>query len=83
MSTLDLIQLNLLSPPILCFILGLLATVVRSDLRFPEPFYQGLSIYLLLAIGIKGGAALSGYTGGGLWLVLLAAVLLSAATPLL
>jgi hypothetical protein len=82
MSTLDLIQLNLLSPPILCFFLGVLATLVRSDLRFPEPFYQGLSIYLLLAIGIKGGAALSGNSGSGLWLVLLAAVLLSAATPL-
>lgn len=82
MSTIDLIQLNLLSPPILCFILGLLATVVRSDLRFPEPFYQGLSIYLLLAIGMKGGAALSANPGGGIWLVLLAAVLLSAVIPL-
>ena len=32
---------------------------MRSDLRFPEPVYEALSIYLLLAIGLKGGVELS------------------------
>jgi uncharacterized protein len=50
---------NLFSPPVLAFGLGLLAVLVKSDLRLPESVYQALSIYLLLGIGIKGGVALS------------------------
>lgn len=50
---------NLLSPVVLCFALGIFARVIRSDLSIPEPIYQGLSIYLLLAIGLKGGSALA------------------------
>jgi len=50
---------NATSPPVLAFLLGLLAVAVKSDLRLPEALYQGLSIYLLLGIGIKGGVALS------------------------
>lgn len=58
MENLDILAANLLSPIILAFVLGALASVVRSDLRLPEPLYQGLSIYLLLAIGLKGGVEL-------------------------
>ena len=50
---------NLTSPPVLAFLLGLLATSIGGDLRLPEPIYQFLSFYLLLGIGIKGGVALS------------------------
>jgi len=50
---------NITSIPVLAFVLGLLAVAVKSDLRLPEALYQGLSIYLLLGIGIKGGVALS------------------------
>ena len=49
---------NLLSVPVLAFILGILAAVLRTDLRLPDPVYQATSIYLLFAIGLKGGAAL-------------------------
>ncbi|HEY0019796.1 MAG TPA: sodium-dependent bicarbonate transport family permease [Longimicrobium sp.] len=59
MDMLELVRLNLLSPIILAFVLGIVATLARSDLKFPEPLYTALSIYLLLAIGLKGGAALS------------------------
>lgn len=59
MEILDLVRLNLLSPMVLAFVLGVTATLVHSDLKFPEELYIGLSIYLLLAIGLKGGAALS------------------------
>jgi uncharacterized protein len=82
MSALELIQLNLVSPAILCFALGVFATMVRSDLKFPEPLYQGLSIYLLFAIGLKGGVALSASDVGSVWLVLASAVVLTACMPL-
>jgi hypothetical protein len=39
-------------------VLGVITVAVRSDLRIPEAMTQGLSIYLLLAIGLKGGVAL-------------------------
>lgn len=59
MGTAEILASNLLSPVVLAFVLGAAATLLKSDLEFPEPLYQGLSIYLLLAIGLKGGGALS------------------------
>lgn len=56
---LDILLASLLSPVVLAFALGALAVVVKSDLELPDPLYQALSIYLLLAIGLKGGVALS------------------------
>ena len=44
---------------LLFFLLGVLARLVKSDLRLPEALYETLSIYLLLAIGLKGGLELS------------------------
>jgi uncharacterized protein len=54
------------------FLLGVFARLVKSDLRLPEALYETLSIYLLLAIGLKGGIELSkqplaaGAAGAGL-----------------
>lgn len=59
MGALELVRLNLLSPMVLAFALGIILTMVKSDLKFPEELYTALSIYLLLAIGLKGGVALS------------------------
>lgn len=59
MSPLDILITNLLSIPVLCFGLGAVAVVVRSDLKVPPPLYTALALYLLLAIGLKGGVALS------------------------
>ena len=55
---------NLLSAPVLAFVLGLVAVAVRSDLRLPEALTTSISIYLLLAIGVKGGVALRSATFG-------------------
>lgn len=55
---LHLAAANLLSPLLLSFALGALAVLVRSDLCFPEPVFNALSIYLMLAIGLKGGVEL-------------------------
>ena len=41
------------------FLLGVFARLVGSDLRLPEALYETLAIYLLLAIGLKGGIELS------------------------
>jgi uncharacterized protein len=41
------------------FLLGVFARLAKSDLRFPDALYETLSIYLLLAIGLKGGIELS------------------------
>lgn len=48
-----------MDPVILFFLLGLFARIVKSDLRLPDSLYETLSIFLLLAIGIKGGIELS------------------------
>lgn len=50
---------NLTSPPLLFFFLGMFAVWVRSDLEIPQQIAKFLSLYLLFAIGIKGGLALS------------------------
>jgi hypothetical protein len=55
----DVLLANLLSPIVLAFVLGVVAALIRSDLRLPDALYQSLSIYLLFAIGLKGGVALS------------------------
>jgi len=58
---------SLLSPAVLAFGLGAAARAAKSDLKFPPGLLQGLSIYLLLAIGLKGGVRLaeSGLTALG------------------
>lgn len=75
------LQANLLSPPVLFFLLGLLAAVVRSDLKFPEALYVSLTIYLLCAIGFKGGVAISQVGLGRVWLPSMVAVAMGAAIP--
>lgn len=62
---------NLISPIILSFALGLFAAMARSDLSIPEAVAKGMSIYLLFAIGFKGGASVSAH---GIDATLIAAV---------
>jgi hypothetical protein len=50
-----LVLQNLLSAPVLFFFLGILAVVLGSDLEIPSPLPKLFSLYLLLAIGFKGG----------------------------
>lgn len=54
-DALALAQNNLLSPMVLFFALGFLAAAAKSDLNFPEAVAKALSLYLLIAIGFKGG----------------------------
>lgn len=82
MSFSDAIATNLLSPAVLFFLLGLLASVLKSDLKLPEALYVTLTIYLLAAIGLKGGAAISQVGLASVARPLFVCALLSAAIPL-
>ena len=79
----SLVLQNLLTPPVLFFFLGVIAVLVRSDLEIPAPLPKLFSLYLLLAIGFKGGLELqhSGISGPVLPTIG-AAVLMSLAVPL-
>jgi len=55
---------NFLDPAILFFVFGAFAGAVKSNLESPQPIARFLSLYLLMALGLKGGFALhkSGFT---------------------
>lgn len=59
MNSFELIISTLTSPIILFFGLGLLSALLRSQMTIPEAFSKGLAIYLMMAIGLKGGFALA------------------------
>ncbi len=50
---------NLTNPTLLLFLLGIFATLVKSDLEIPESSTKFISLYLLFAIGFKGGQELA------------------------
>ena len=50
---------NLLDPAILFFVFGVLAGALRSNLEVPPAIAKFLSLYLLMALGLKGGFALA------------------------
>jgi hypothetical protein len=77
----DLAAANLISPPILFFLLGLMAALVRSDLAIPEAVAKGISIYLVMAIGFKGGAEMAASPLVAAALAIVAGIVLSAALP--
>lgn len=81
---LSLAGANLISPIILSFALGLIAALARSDLTIPEAVAKGMSIYLLFAIGFKGGVAVSAHgIDTTLILSLCAGLVLSFALPII
>jgi uncharacterized protein len=81
-SALDLAAANLLSPMVLFFVLGLIATLARSDLSIPESIAKGMSLYLMLAIGFKGGVGVAQHgLDAKLGLAMLAGMALSALIP--
>lgn len=59
MDTIELIRMNLFSPMVLAFVLGIMAVLLKGDLHLPEQVFSFLSMYLLFAIGLKGGFELA------------------------
>jgi hypothetical protein len=73
---------NLLTAPVVAFVIALVATLLKFDLRLPEAMYPILSTFLLLAIGLKGGRSLAESSLTDLWKPLLGALVLGVITPL-
>lgn len=82
-GTLALALNNILSPPVLFFALGLAAALAKSDLAIPEQVAKTLAIYLMIAIGFKGGVEVAKFGfDTGLILALLGGAVLSALIPM-
>jgi len=73
-----------LDPAVLFFVFGMFAGAVKSNLEIPQPIARFLSLYLLMALGLKGGFALnrSGFTSE-IATELCLAVFLASAIPLI
>ncbi len=73
-----------LDPAVLFFVFGMVAGAVKSNLEIPQPIARFLSLYLLMALGLKGGFALnrSGFTSE-IATELCLAVLLASIIPLI
>lgn len=80
---LDVLISNLTNPVLLFFILGIIATCLKSDLKIPEGSSKFISLYLLFAIGFKGGQELShsAFNSEILYSIIFA-VLLSSLVPI-
>lgn len=73
----------LLSAPVLFFALGAAITLAGARIPFPDGFGKALAAYLLVAIGLKGGAALAGADAWAVMPLLLTAAALSFTMPFL
>ncbi len=83
-DTLAIAVANLLSPMVLFFALGFGAALLRSDLVVPEAIAKGLALYLMLAIGFKGGAGIAeSGVGAHVAAALIAGLVLSLAIPVI
>ncbi len=80
----NLVLQNVLTPPVLFFFLGIISVVAKSDLEIPAPLPKLFSLYLLLAIGFKGGMELekSGLSGE-VFSTVIAAICMSLLLPLI
>lgn len=74
---------NLTNPALMFFVLGLIASQLKSDLEIPKNSSKFISLYLLLAIGFKGGQELahSTYSSEILYAVL-AGIILALIVPI-
>lgn len=81
MDTIEIIRSNLLSPLVLAFVLGIVATLIKSEVEIPEPIIKAISVYLLFSIGLNGGVELAGTTINQFLLPALATIALAIAVP--
>ena len=77
----DVLVRNILSPIALAFALGVVAKLVRSEFQLPKDVYVGISIYLLLALGLHGGAELAHASFASIAWPALVTILLGLVTP--
>jgi len=79
---LDTLRQNFASPLTLSFALGVIARLVKSEFSLPRDIYAAISIYLLFALGLKGGVELSQSSWDVLFWPAAATLLLGCMTPL-
>lgn len=77
----DLALSTLLSAPVLFFLLGLAGALASVEVRVSENFAKGIALYLLAAIGLKGGVAISSEGLSGIISAATAGVSLSFVMP--
>lgn len=65
------------------FLLGVTAALLNADLKFPASLYQSLTLFLLVAIGLKGGIALATHGDSGVLLQALLVTCLGVVLPLI
>lgn len=75
--------MNAIDPIIFFFILGVVAGLLRSELRLPSAIYEFLSTMLLLTIGLKGGIEMAKQPFGGLFLQIISVLLMGFILPLI
>jgi hypothetical protein len=80
-TLLDAIGHNLTAPMPLFFALGILATLIRSELKVPDALYIGLTLYLLGAIGLHGGAEIREVGIIAIWMPIVACFMLGSLIP--
>lgn len=81
MDIIEVVRINLLSPMVLAFVLGIIAVIIKSDLEIPDQVYTIISIYLLFAIGLKGGFDLAKSPLDTFWGPAFVTVLIGAGIP--
>ncbi|MFP4312832.1 MAG: sodium-dependent bicarbonate transport family permease [Alphaproteobacteria bacterium] len=78
----DILLTNIQSPVILFFLLGVFAGLVKSDLEIPSMMAKGVALYMIAAIGLKGGLAISEKSiDSALILLILSGVILGFVLP--
>lgn len=82
MSLGGILATNLLSPVVLAFALGMVTRLIGSKFRLPKDLYASLSIYLLFALGLKGGVELSHATPSQIGWPVVVTLLLGVITPI-
>lgn len=65
------------------FLLGMIAAIARAEIQFPKALYQSLTIFLMIAIGLKGGVALAEHASPTLFWQSVAVVLMGVALPII
>jgi len=82
MTLLQMFQSNICSPMVLAFAFGIVCRLIKSELAIPRDLYTSLSIYLLFALGLKGGVELSHSEWKELLLPAVVTIALGCITPI-
>lgn len=81
-NMLELAITNLTSPVVLFFGLGIIITILKAKVEFPEAISDFISIYLLVAIGFKGGVAIAEAGLSSIIVTIIGALVLGVVIPL-